>query len=119
MHYIIYFIIRNIMQFYGIINCYLFKYIKSSRRSSRPNKAGPCKQSCKNTSDTWRFIFNGVASSKSEGGIFIYSCSAQLISFEIESVSEGINCAEHEFMNMSPSLIELATPLLILSQTHC
>ena len=54
---------------------------------------------------------SGVASSISEGDIFIYSCSAQLISFEIESISKEINCAEHEYMNMSPSLIELATPL--------
>ena len=44
----------------------------------------------------------------SEGDIFIYSCSAQLISFEIESTSKEINCAEHEYMNMSPSLIALA-----------
>ena len=47
------------------------------------------------------------------GDIFIYSCSAQLISFEIESISKEINCAEHEYMNMSPSLIELATPLTV------
>ena len=46
------------------------------------------------------------------GDIFIYSCSAQLISFEIESVSKEINCAECEYMNMSPSLIKLATPLI-------
>ena len=51
------------------------------------------------------------ASAISEGDIFIYSCSAQLISFEIESTSKEINCAEHEYMNMSPSLIALA-PLL-------
>ena len=42
----------------------------------------------------------------------MYSCSAQLISFEIESTSKEINCAEHEYMNMSPSLIALA-PLLV------
>ena len=52
------------------------------------------------------------ASAISEGDIFIYSCSAQLISFEIESTSKEINCAEHEYMNMSPSLIALA-PLLM------
>ena len=51
------------------------------------------------------------ASAISEGDLFIYSCSAQLISFEIESTSREINCAEHEYMNMSPSLIALA-PLL-------
>ena len=55
---------------------------------------------------------SGVASSISEGDIFIYSCSAQLISFEIESISKEINCVEYEYMNMSPLLIELATPLL-------
>ena len=33
---------------------------------------------------------------------FIYSCSAQLISFEVDSISKEINCAEHEYMNMSP-----------------
>ena len=52
------------------------------------------------------------ASAISEGDIFIYSCSAQLISFEIESTSKEINCAEHEYMNMSPSLIALAPILL-------
>lgn len=37
------------------------------------------------------------------GGIFIYSCSAQLTSFEIESISEEINCAaEHEYMYNAP-----------------
>ena len=82
------------MQFYGIINCYLLKYIKSSRLSSRPDKAGPRKQPCKNTSDIWRLIFSGVATKEN-------------------------NCAEHEYVNMPPSLIELATPLLILSQTRC
>ena len=54
---------------------------------------------------------SGGASAISEGDIFIYSCSAQLISFEIESTSKQINCAEHEYMNMSPSLIALATLL--------
>ena len=52
------------------------------------------------------------ASAISEGDIFIYSCSAQLISFEVDSISKEINCAEHEYMNMSPSLIALA-PLLL------
>ena len=47
----------------------------------------------------------------SEGDIFMYSGSAQLISFEVDSISKEINCAEHEYMNMSPSLIALATPL--------
>ena len=34
-----------------------------------------------------------------------------VIFIEIDSFSKEINCAEHEYMNMSPSLIELATPL--------
>ena len=55
--------------------------------------------------------FSSVASAISEGDIFIYSCSAQLISFEVDSISKEINCAEHEYMNMSPSLIALAPPL--------
>ena len=55
---------------------------------------------------------SGVASVISERDIFIYSCSAQLISFKIESTSKEINCGEHEYMNMSPSLITLATPLI-------
>ena len=57
------------------------------------------------------FPTSSGASAISEGDIFMYSCSAQLISFEIESTSKEINCAEHEYMNMSPSLIALA-PLL-------
>ena len=54
---------------------------------------------------------SGVASSISGGDIFIYSCSAQLNAFEIDSISKEINCTEHEYMNMSPSRSELATPL--------
>ena len=60
-------------------------------------------------------MISGVASSINEGDIFIYSCSPQLISFEIKSISKEVNCAEHKYMNMSPSLIELATPLLIIT----
>ena len=49
-----------------------------------------------------------VASSISEGDIFIYSCSAQLI----ESISKEINCAEHEYMNIPPPPhMDLATLL--------
>ena len=59
-------------------------------------------------------VISGIASSISEGGIFIYLCSAQLTSFEIDLISKEINCAEHEYMNMSPSLIELATPLHVI-----
>ena len=56
---------------------------------------------------------SGAASSISEGDIFIYSCSGQLSSFEIKSISKELICPEHEYMNTSPSLIELmATPLL-------
>ena len=57
------------------------------------------------------YFTSGVASAISEGDIFIYSSSAQLISFEVDSISKEINCAQHEYMNMSPSLIALATPL--------
>ena len=60
---------------------------------------------------------SGVASSISEGDIFIYLCSAQLTSFKIDLISKEINCAEQEYMNMSPSLIELATPLAGPNQT--
>ena len=50
------------------------------------------------------FSDSGVASSISEGDIFIYSCSAQLSSFEIKWISKEINCPEHEYMNMPPHL---------------
>ena len=36
------------------------------------------------------------------GCIFIYSCSARLISFEINLISKEISRAEHEYMNMHP-----------------
>ena len=55
---------------------------------------------------------SGAASSISEGAIFIYSCSGQLSSFEIDLISKELNCPEHEYMNMAPSLIELAAPLV-------
>ena len=38
------------------------------------------------------------------GGIFIYSGSAQLISFETRLISKEISRAEHEYMNMRPQL---------------
>ena len=47
-----------------------------------------------------------------DGNTFIYLCSAQLTSFKIDLISKEINGVEQEYMNMSPSLIELATPLL-------
>ena len=34
---------------------------------------------------------------------------------EIDLISKEFNCAEHEYMNMSPSLIALATPLMEIS----
>ena len=54
---------------------------------------------------------SGAGSSISGGAIFIYSCSGQLSSFEIDLISKELNCPEHEYMNMAPSLIELAAPL--------
>ena len=36
-----------------------------------------------------------------------------IISFEIKLISKEVNCAEHKYMNMSPSLIELVTPLSV------
>ena len=62
--------------------------------------------------DDIRMSSSGVASSISEGDIFINLCSAQLTSFEIDLISKEINCAEHEYMNMFASLIELAMPLM-------
>ena len=61
-----------------------------------------------------RSALSGFASSISEEDILVYSCSAQLISFEIDSIPKEIDGAEHEYMNMSPSLVELATPLTAL-----
>ena len=55
----------------------------------------------------------GAAISISEGAIFIYSCSGQLSSFEIDLISKELNCPEHEYMNMAPSFIELAAPLAV------
>ena len=62
------------------------------------------------------FVSSG-ASAINEGDIFIYSCSAQLISFEVDSISKEINCAEHEYMNMPPSLIALAPLLVFVLET--
>ena len=65
----------------------------------------------------WADIASGAASSISGGGaIFIYSCSGQLNSFEIDLISKELNCPEHEYMNMAPPLIELAAPLDIALQ---
>ena len=43
---------------------------------------------------------SSVVSAISERDIFIYSCSARSISFEIDSISKEISCAEHEYMNI-------------------
>ena len=85
-----------------------------NQRKLKHNESGP--QIYKNSLDcilTVSVLVSTGASAISEGDIFIYSCSAQLISFEIESTSKEIYCAEHEYMNMPPSLIALA-PLLVL-----
>ena len=60
-------------------------------------------------------LASGVTSSISEEDIFIYLCSAKLISFEIDSLSKELNCAEQEYMNMSPPLVDLATPMHLAS----
>ena len=62
-------------------------------------------------------VSSSGASAISEGDIFIYSCSAQLISLEVDSISKEINCAEHDYMNKTPSLIALA-PLLPVSGVY-
>ena len=41
------------------------------------------------------YAFSAIWSAISEGGIFIYSCSAQLISFEIESTSNRTRIYEY------------------------
>ena len=38
------------------------------------------------------------------GGIFIYSGSARLVSFEIELISKEVSRAETECMNIQPTL---------------
>ena len=37
-----------------------------------------------------------------EGGIFIYSGRARLVSFEIKLISKEVSRAEPEYMNMHP-----------------
>ena len=49
------------------------------------------------------------------GGIFIYSSSAQLTSFEINFISKEISRAEPEYMNIHPPISALATALHELS----
>ncbi len=54
-------------------------------------------------SNQWRnyraFVHFGGGGGK---GIFIYSCSTQLISFEMNLISKEIRRAEHEYMNIPP-----------------
>ncbi len=45
------------------------------------------------------------------GCIFIYSCSARRISFEMNIISKEIRRAEHEYMNIHPPINALVTPL--------
>ncbi len=46
---------------------------------------------------------SGVTRALIGGGcIFIYSCSARRISFEIKFISKEIRRAEHEYMNIHP-----------------
>ncbi len=49
------------------------------------------------------------------GGIFIYSCSARLISFEMKRlISKEIRRAEHDYMNIPlPQINAVVTPLII------
>ena len=76
---------------------------------------------CQRSSLIWRKVTNrisGAASSISGGAIFIYSCSGQLSSFEIDLISKELNCPEHEYMNMTASLIELAALLNTMTNTY-
>ena len=53
------------------------------------------------------------------GCIFIYSCSARRISFEIKFISKEIRRAEHEYMNIHPPINALVTPLVAESFKKC
>ena len=46
------------------------------------------------------------------GGIFIYSGSARLISFEMNFISKETSWAEPEYMNIHPSPINTLAPAL-------
>ena len=65
-----------------------------------------------------RTVTSGAASSISEGAIFICSCSGQLSYFEIDLILKELNCPEHEYMNMAPSLIELAASLTVTNRRY-
>ncbi len=58
---------------------------------------------------------SGVTRALIGGGcIFIYSCSARRISFEMNLISKEIRRAEHEYMNIHPPpppINALVTPL--------
>ncbi len=55
---------------------------------------------------TWKPLMarSGVTRALIGGGgcIFIYSCSARRISFEMNLISKEIRRAEHEYMNVHP-----------------
>ncbi len=48
------------------------------------------------------YTSSGVTRALIGGGIFIYSCSARRISFEMNLISKEIRRAEHEYMNIHP-----------------
>ena len=56
-------------------------------------------------------IIRGAGFADCNGGM----CCCGLAITPIESISKETNCAEHEYMNMPPSLIELMLPLPVLS----
>ena len=82
--------------------------------------AGLLKQYCQGSkpcvvelSGVTRALIGGLG-----GCIFIYSCSARRISFEIKFISKEIRRAEHEYMNTHPPpppINALVTPLVELS----
>ena len=78
--------------------------LSSSRYTSTILNAKGCLHSGREYRQNLSQTFSGVASLINGGDVFIYSCSAQFISFEIDSISNEINCAEHEYMNMPPRL---------------
>ncbi len=55
---------------------------------------------------------SGVTRALIGGCIFIYSCSARRISFEMNLISKEIRRAEHEYMNIHPPINALVTPLI-------
>ena len=70
-------------------------------------------------------VLSGVTRALIGGGggcIFIYSCSARRISFEIKFISKEICRAEHEYMNIHPPpppINALVTPLVVLGGVTC